>query len=166
MIIRASLDDGLLERAQPGTDGQSALQQPVLPYVDMSRLLQRKGEAGRAVLQDRGGHAMSRFIAEYAGKGVARDGRLRRESLPQPEPRGHDGICRSEFAHNEDKIAGIAFDQVPTVGLKLVKDALGEAGRTEQLYRFLLPDEQTQQMVEANEMIDVRMRDKDLVNAP
>src|SRR5205823_973770 len=112
-----------------------------------------------------GGHAMSRFIAEYAGKGVARDGRLRRESLPQPEPRGHDGICRSEFAHNEDKIAGIAFDQVPTVGLKLVKDALGKAGRTEQLYRFLAPDEQTKQMVEANEMIDMRMRDKDLVNA-
>ncbi|MBB4367338.1 hypothetical protein GGD63_000107 [Bradyrhizobium sp. cir1] len=28
-----------------------------------------------------------------------------------------------------------------------------------------MPDEQTQQMVEANEMIDMRMRDKDLVDA-
>ena len=46
-----------------------------------------------------------------------------------------------------------------------MKDALGKAGRTEELHRFLMPDEQTKQMVEANEMIDMRMRDKDLVNA-
>src|ERR1700730_2623086 len=108
---------------------------------------------------------MGRFIAEYAGTGVAKDGWLCCKCLPQPEPRGRDGIFRFEFAHDESKIAGIAFDQVPTIGLKLVKDALAKAGRTEELHGLLVPDEQTKQMVEANEMIDMLMRDKDLVDA-
>ena len=46
-----------------------------------------------------------------------------------------------------------------------MKDALGKAGRTEELHRSLVPDEQTKQMVEANEMVDMGMRDKDLINA-
>ena len=87
------------------------------------------------------------------------------QSLPQPELRGRDGILRSKFAHNENKIGGIAFDQIPTVGLKFVKDALGKTGWTEELHGFLLPDEQTKQMVESNEMIDMRVRDEDLVDA-
>src|SRR6516164_3820537 len=108
---------------------------------------------------------MGRFIAEDAGKGFARDGWLGCKGLPQVEPRGRDGVFRSEFADNEDKIAGIGFDQIPAIGLKLVKDALGKAGWTEQLHRFLVPDEQTKQMVESNEMIDMRVRDEDLVDA-
>ena len=54
MIIGAALNNRLLERAQPRPDGQPALQQPVLPEIDMRRLLQRKGEAGCPVFKDRG----------------------------------------------------------------------------------------------------------------
>jgi hypothetical protein len=55
--------------------------------------------------------------------------------------------------------------QIPTVGLKCVKDAPGKTGWTEELHGFLLPDEQTKQMVESNEMIDMRVRNEDLVDA-
>ena len=54
MIVRATLDNGVLERAQPRADRKPALQQPVLPDVDMRRLLQRKGKAGCPVFKDRG----------------------------------------------------------------------------------------------------------------
>src|SRR5262245_10569532 len=54
MIVRATLDNGVLERAQPRANGEPALQEPVLPDVDMRRLLQRKGKAGHAVVKDRG----------------------------------------------------------------------------------------------------------------
>ena len=46
-----------------------------------------------------------------------------------------------------------------------MKDALGEAGWTAKVHRFLAPHEQTEQMIKANEMIDMRMRDEDLVDA-
>src|SRR5262249_36722280 len=108
---------------------------------------------------------MARFVAEHAGKGFARDSWLRCKSLPQPKPSGRDGILRSMFAHNENKIGGIAFDQIPTISLELVKDPLGKAGWTEELHGLLVPDEQTKQVVESNEMIDMRVRDEDLVDA-
>jgi hypothetical protein len=46
-----------------------------------------------------------------------------------------------------------------------VKDALGEAGRAVKLYCFLVSHEQTEQMIKADEMVDMRMRDEDLVDA-
>jgi len=46
-----------------------------------------------------------------------------------------------------------------------VKDALGESGWPVKVYCFLASDEQTQQMIKANEMIDMRVRDEDLVDA-
>src|SRR5689334_5707907 len=108
---------------------------------------------------------MGRLVAEYAGGGLGGDRRLSGKSLPEVEPRGRHGIRRSELAHNENKITGIAFDQIPTIRLKLVKDALGKTGWTEQLHGFLAPDQQTQQMVESNEMIDMCVRNEDLIDA-
>jgi hypothetical protein len=54
MIVRATLDNGLLERAQPRTNGKPMLRQSVLPDVHMRRLAQRKSKAGRAVFEDHG----------------------------------------------------------------------------------------------------------------
>ena len=108
---------------------------------------------------------MGRLVAEYPRRSFARDRRLCGKSLPQVKPRGRHGIRRSEFAHDENKIGRIAFDQIPTVGLKFVKDALGKTGWTEELHGFLLPDEQTKQMVESNEMINMRVRNEDLIDA-
>jgi hypothetical protein len=55
MIIRATFDDGALERTQPWTHRKPALHEPVRPDVDMGCLLQRKTEAGRVsvMLKDR-----------------------------------------------------------------------------------------------------------------
>ena len=66
-----------------------------------------------------------------------------------------------------DKEVVLTFDDGPwpVKSLKLVKDALGKAGWTEELHGFLMPDEQTKQMIESNEMIDMRVRDEDLVDA-
>ena len=46
-----------------------------------------------------------------------------------------------------------------------MKYALGKAGRAVKMYSFLLSYEQTEQVIEANEMIDMRMRDEDLIDA-
>jgi hypothetical protein len=43
--------------------------------------------------------------------------------------------------------------------------ALGKAGRAVKVYCFLVSHKQTEQMIKANEMIDMRMRDEDLVDA-
>src|SRR5215510_5332421 len=125
----------------------------------MRGLMQRKGKAGRAVFKYRGRHAMGGFIAKYASNDLARHRRLAGKGLPQPEPRCRDRIRRFQFAHHEFKIAGIGFDQIPKISLKLVMDALDKAGRAVKIYCFLAPNEQTKQMIESNEMIDMRMRD-------
>src|SRR5260370_229070 len=106
---------------------------------------------------------MGRFVAECAVKSCFRHRRFRGESSLQPELAGRDGVRRLKLAHNENEIARIAFDQIPTIGLKLVKDALGEPGGTVKVHRFLAPDEQTEQMVKPDEMIHMRVRDEDLV---
>ena len=117
------------------------------------------------MFKDRCRHAMGRFVAEHAGKDLPRDGWLCRKGPCQVEPRGGDGIRCFEFAHDENKIARVGFDQIPAIGLKLVKDALGKAGRAVKVHCLPVPDEQAEQMVKSNEMIDMRMRDEDLVDA-
>src|SRR4029077_1940110 len=54
MIIRATLDNGFLQRSQPGTNTKIMLRQSVLPDVHMCSLAQRKSKAGRAMFKDRG----------------------------------------------------------------------------------------------------------------
>ena len=44
-------------------------------------------------------------------------------------------------------------------------DALGKAGRAVKVCCFPVSHKQTEQMIIANEMIDMRMRDEDLVDA-
>src|SRR5207245_5826511 len=107
---------------------------------------------------------MARFVTQYAVNRRFRHRRFRGKSALQPEPRGRDGIGRFEFAHHESKFARIAFDQIPAIGLKLVKDAHGEAGWAVKVDGFLASREQTEQVIKANEMINMRMRDEDLVD--
>ena len=56
----------------------------------------------------------------------------------------------------------MALDQIPSIGLKLVIDALGKAGRTVKMYSLLLTHEQTEQMIKAMKMIDMITINEDL----
>src|SRR2546429_3903788 len=116
------------------------------------------------MLQDGGRYVIGRLPVQYAVKRGVRDQLLRDESPFQPELRGGDGMRRRELTHDENEIAAIAVNQVPMIALKFVMDALGDSGRAVEVHRFLAPYQQTEQMVESNEMIDMRMRDEDLVD--
>ena len=72
---------------------------------------------------------------------------------------------RLELADKEDKVKTVTFDQVPSIALQLVIDVFGQAHRTIEMHGLFTPHEQTKQMVESNEMIDMRVGDVNLVDA-
>src|SRR4029077_7120608 len=131
----------------------------------MCCLLYCKAEARRAMLRDGGRYMISRLLVQYAVKPGVRDHLLRDKSPFQPELHGRDGMRRRELTHTENEIVGIAVNQVPMIALKFVIDALGKSGRAVEVHGFLAPDQQTEKMIESNKMIDMRMRDEDLVDA-
>ena len=51
--VGSVVDEPPLEGLEPGADEEAEVAEPVLPHVDVRRLLYREGEAGRAVVEDR-----------------------------------------------------------------------------------------------------------------
>jgi hypothetical protein len=106
-----------------------------------------------------------RFFDEYAlGRG-ARRRRLCGKCCLQPK-RGRDhGLRRLKLSDNEDEIVAITFDQIPSVTLQLVMDVLSKSRRTIEMHGLPASHEQAKQMIESNEMIDMRVGDENAVDA-
>src|SRR6185437_1378105 len=154
-----------LERLEPGADRQSALQQAVLPDVDMGRCLQREAEAGRVMLEHRRRNTKRRLTMERAVASHVCRCRLRSKTRLQAELRTRRRTRRVELIDDEDEIASVGLDEVPAIALKLVIDALGKACRAMKLHHLLAANQKPQQLVETDEVIDMRMRDEYLVDA-
>ncbi len=69
----------------------------------------------------------------------------------------HVAIC-VQFADLEDQFGPITIDKVPGIALQLVPDLLGEAGWAESRDRRLPPYIDSQQGIEADQMIDMHVR--------
>lgn len=71
------------------------------------------------------------------------------------------GIDGSVEAALFGRIGGKLIDKVPAIGLKLVVNLIDEAPRSVERDRFLPSGHDSQQVIESDEVVDMRMRDKD-----
>ena len=163
-LIRLAAAHRPLEIGEPGADRQPEAPQAVLPDVDARLFLERKGEAGDAVIERHGADAEFRLVDQDAG---CRD--RRRQRLPMK------GIARVELGRDGEQIfmqlrdadhevRGIARDQVPGIGGQLVLDPVDEAGRAKQLEAQRPAEADAQQPVEPAEVVHVGVRDKDVAD--
>lgn len=83
----------------------------------------------------------------------------------QTEPYRAGGKRGFDFSHHENEVADIAIDEIPMIGEKLVMHVVDEAPWTVQVDLLLPPYEQSQQAIESDEVIHMRMRDKDVLEA-
>src|SRR6266540_3057930 len=99
--------------------------------------------------------------AGEAGRGE----RLMRESLFQAKPRTSDLVGAIDLADRQDQVARIALDEVPAIGLELVMDLVDQALGAIEIDRLLAPDQYPEEVIEADEMIDMSVGDEHVLEA-
>ena len=67
------------------------------------------------------------------------------------------------FGYNEDEIDGVTVEEIPAISMELVLHLCDEVRRSIKVERLLPPYEHPQQPVKTYEMIDVRVRDEDML---
>lgn len=117
------------------------------------------------MIENRARNAKRLVMTDHAVRGMALISLLSRERILQPKGCGPHLERRIDLGNDENKIARIPIDEIPMIPVKLVIDAVGEFGRPIEADRLLAPHQHPQQAIKAGEVIDVGMRDKDLVNA-
>jgi len=165
LFIRSLFQHCALQFSEPRPNWKPELFEAVLPNVDMCRLFDREGQARRTVFKYRGPDMEGRLntkdsTGELRGPQVLED-----ESLFQAKPHfvGFKGACDlGDFKH---QIIEIAINKVPAVRLQLVVNMLDEASRSIELERFFSPNEHSQQAIKSNEVIDVRVRYKNMLHS-
>lgn len=165
MVARPVLDHRALEFAQPGPKRQPQFRKPVLPDVDMRGFLDRKPQAGCAVFQNRRRDPEGWRAVEHALNASAIAGCLGEKRILESEPRSLGFKRGFDFGHDEDQVAHVTIDKIPTIAKKLVLDVLDETLGAIKPDRLLAPDQHPQQAVKADEMVDMCVRDKDMLKA-
>ena len=70
-----------------------------------------------------------------------------------------------DFGYNKDEIEGVPVDEIPAISMELVLYLFDEVCRPIKIECLLPPCEHAQQSIETDEMIDVGVRDKDMLQA-
>ena len=68
-----------------------------------------------------------------------------------------------DFTYAKNEVAGVAAHEIPAIGRELVRDLRDDSLRSVELDRLLAADEDAQHMIEADEMVDVRVRHEHLL---
>ena len=68
-----------------------------------------------------------------------------------------------DFGYNKDEIEGVPVDKVPAISMELVLHLFDEVCRSIKIECLLPPCEHAQQSIETDEMIDMGVRDEDVL---
>ncbi len=131
----------------------------------MHRFLDREGEAGNVVVEERGAHAEARFVDQDAGRPRPVLLRGTREAVAAAESRLAAAAVGVQFVHLDRQRHLVAVHDVPRVRRQLVLDPGDEARPAVQRDARLAAEHHPQPAVEADEMIDVRVADEDVRQA-
>src|SRR5450830_1851714 len=115
------------------------------------------------MLQNNCRYPEGRLAVEYALNASAIAGCLGEKRILEPEPRNLSFKRGIDFGHDEDQVAHVTIDKIPTIAKKLVLDLLDETLGAIKPDRLLAPDQHPQQAVKADEMVDMRVRDKGML---
>src|SRR5437016_8435412 len=160
MVIGHGLRHCAFEIAQPWPDRQLPLGQPVLPDVDMDCLLDRECETRCLMVEDCGCDRKRRLAMENATGCAAVADCLLRKRVLEPKPRGSARERAIDLGRQNDEVARVAMRQVPTIGMQFMLDLIDEAFWPIEADRLLSADQQSQKVIEADEVIDMGVRDK------
>lgn len=90
--------------------------------------------------------------------------RLALETVPSPKLRTlHASLA--QLMHQNREVGGVTFNQIPRVRVQLVLDLIDEVARPVQAYANVATEADAQQMIEAGEVIHVRMRYEHVADA-
>jgi hypothetical protein len=69
-----------------------------------------------------------------------------------------------DFGNIDVQVIRVIVDKVPGIRVYFSQDVAVESGRAEQVKLFLTSETESQKMIESDEMVHVRMRDKNCIN--
>src|SRR5450759_2167170 len=115
------------------------------------------------MLQNRCRYPEGRIAVEHARKAPATADWLGGKRILESEPRSLSFKRGIDFGHYEDQGDHVTIDEIPTITMKLVLDVLDETLGAIKPDRLLPPDQHPQEAVKADEMIDMRVRDKGML---
>lgn len=74
-----------------------------------------------------------------------------------------DGQIGTDLGYGKDQIGRETIDKIPTIGTELVVDLIDEAVGSVERDRLLPSDQHSQQVIKSDKVVDVRVRDKDVL---
>ena len=117
------------------------------------------------MVQHRGRHLEIGLGMKDAVDERAHASRFGRKAGLEPQARGPDHEVGVDFGDDENKIGGETINQIPAIGGELMMDMRHKAGGSVEADDLLPPHQKSQQPVEAEEVVDVRVRDEDVLEA-
>ena len=115
------------------------------------------------MLQNRRRDPEGRLAVEHARQCSGHCRLPRRKRVLETEPRSLSRKRGIDFGYDEDQVAHVTIDKIPMIAMKLVLDVLDETLGAIKPDRLLPPDQHPQQAIKADEMIDMRVRHKDML---
>ncbi len=138
------------------------LRKPIFPDVDMHGLLDREAKTWSSMIEDRRFDPEARLLMEHAIPDATVADLFSCEGVLEPEPGSFGRQRGSDLGDREHEVAGIPVRQIPEIRMSSVLHVLDKPLRPKEAYAFFSSDQQSQQPIEADEVIDMGMRDKDM----
>ena len=90
---------------------------------------------------------------------------LKRKRILETEPRPPGFERAIDFGHEKNEIGKITIDEIPAIGVKLVLHLVDEIRRPVKIEFLFPPRQYPQQPIESDEMINMGVGDKDVLQA-
>jgi hypothetical protein len=164
-VLGLAAQNGGLEPAQPGADFQAHGLKFATPNVDMGAFFQDEGKRRDAVIQHCTLHLETSFAEQHATLTSGSCLALARETCSAAKASRDQSAVFVELRDAEHRVVVHAADQIPGVGFELVLDGLDHSRPTVDAHRFLTAVKTAQQLVEADEMVDVPVADEHITDA-
>jgi len=139
---------------------QAPLGEPVLPDIDVCRLVERESEAQYVVVEESPAHAETFLRMQHVSMRHPRLAVLSREAIEATKVGLAARTLRRHLTHQQRQRHLVTVHDVPGVGGKLVVDALDEARSADQRHVLLAPEHDAQPVIETCKVIDMRVADE------
>jgi hypothetical protein len=130
----------------------------------VSGLLKREAEAEGAMLQEFGADPNVPLAIENAVYKVAGLQYFSLKSILEAKPGRTQRFIGSDLRDDKDEVRRKPIDEIPPISVELMPHRIDEAIRPVQVDRLLSSNQNSQQMVEPDEVIDMNMRDEYALN--
>src|SRR6185369_1452581 len=146
-------------------DGKSHLLERACSDIDVGLLLEREGQAGNLVVEDRRAHVEGIVLEQDAAREVDDVFRLPAEGRVTVERGGPAAAVAAKLGGDEDQVGGPLRQEIPRIRGQAVLQLPDEGSRAVEMDALVLMQARSEESIEADEVVHVGVRHEDVTDA-